>query len=366
MKKTALFLSIATLALTMAACAEDEPLSHDSTIATTTGISFRPAMAGDTRAVETTNANLNDFNVTAIWGDKVYFDQLQFSRGSDNFFTSTPEYAWPGDNSEIDFYAYSPSTDELGADVTISTGGKTMDSFSPAEDIADQVDFITAYAKGNAKENESTGVELDFKHQLSQIEVQAKSNNETYVFKVEGVRIGRPQTTASFDFSTMTWTLDDWHDTGVYTSSCDQVTLSGTPVSVMGKSGNAMLLPQTLTPWSPTDDPDNVAREAYLSVLINITTKDGVQVYPFESETKYTQAASAREYGWVSIPLSGTWEAGKKYVYTLDFSKGGGYIDPDDPNPGTPVLDGPIKFTINVENWIASPDDISMQTYKVK
>lgn len=121
-----------------------------------------------------------------------------------------------------------------------------------------------------------------------------------------------------------------------------------------------MLIPQTLTPWSPTGDPDNVAREAYLSVLIQITTADGAQVYPFPSDTKKDENGQKRQYAWASIPLSGTWEAGKKYVYTLDFSNGAGYVDPDDPIPGKSVLGDPIKFSVNVTDWDNSESDIPM------
>ncbi len=362
MKKTNLIIGMSAMLLAMASCTNDEPISSSRSTDAGSPISFRPAMGSRTRATETTNANLSKFDVTAIWDDEVYFNQIPFAKSSDSFFTSSPVYNWPGDDNEVTFYAFAPSADELGADITIDTTTKEMASFSPATEIADQVDFITAVATGNRKNNEASGVELNFKHQLSQIELRAKSENTTYTFKVIGMRIGRPQYLGSFDFEKEAWTLDDWHDTEVYTSSCDTVTLTSNPVSIMGASGNAMLLPQTLTPWSPTGDPDNVAREAYLGVLLNVTTKDGAQVYPFPSETKTTNKA-LRTYGWAAIPLSGTWEAGKKYIYTLDFTGGAGYIDPDDPNPGDPILGGPIKFTINVEDWVENDIPTSMTTF---
>ncbi len=228
-----------------------------------------------------------------------------------------------------------------------------MTGFVVADSIADQVDFITATATGTKKANETSGVQLNFSHQLSQIELMARTDNTAYKYEVAGVRIGRAQYMGTFDFSTSKWTLDDWHDTAVYTSYCSSTVLGSYAVSIMGKSGNAMLIPQTLTPWSPINDPDNVAREAYLGVYVRITTADGDVVYPFHGDT--------RTYGWVAIPLDGTWEAGKRYVYTLDFTLGAGYTDPDDPNPGTPVLQGDIKFTVNVEDWVNTPIDKSME-----
>lgn len=115
-----------------------------------------------------------------------------------------------------------------------------------------------------------------------------------------------------------------------------------------------MLIPQQLTPWSPAGDPDNVAREAYLSVLVRVTTADGAVVYPSPTEK------TARQYGWVALPIDTKWEAGKKYVYVLDFSHGAGYTDPDDPVPGESVLGEPIKFTVDVTDWTNSSSDIDM------
>lgn len=260
----------------------------------------------------------------------------------------------------MQFYSYAPSQDEIGADIETGSGNITLTNFTVAEDIADQVDFITSNATGNKKDNEESGVELTFNHRLSQIELQAKTDNTDYTFTVTGMRIGRPQTTASFDFEKNEWTLDDWHDTYVYESSCDPVTLGSEPQSIMGASGNAMLLPQTLTPWSPVNDPDNVAREAYLSVLVRITNKaTGSVIYPFSNDTKKDENGNPRQYAWASIPLSGTWEQGKKYIYTLDFTEGAGNVDPDDPTPGEPVL-APIKFKVNVMDWTDAENSIPM------
>lgn len=356
MKKTPLFLA-ALSALALASCSDDEPVSvRESNDA----ISFRSGMAS--RATETTNTNLNSIYVTAFSGTTPYFQDVNYVKGADSYFTSSAKYDWLEDKQTIDFYSYSPSLDDLGADITVADGAAnlTLENFAVADNIADQVDFITANASGNKKDNATSGVELTFDHRLSQIEVRAKSENPTYTFKVTGVRIGRPQYMGSFDFAKKEWTLDDWHDTAVYTSSCDETTLTAEPQSIMGESGNAMLMPQTLVPWDPKGDPDNVAREAYLSVLVQITrTDNGYRMYPFQNDTKKDADGNLRQYGWASIPLSGTWEQGKHYIYTLDFTAGAGNVDPDDPNPGEPIL-GEIKFKVNVNDWVDADNAIPM------
>lgn len=360
MKKTLILMAAAALALT--ACSNEEEGAGSISSRANEAISFRPAMG--TRATETTNANLQDFYATALMSDTTLFSQVDFAKGADNYYVSQHDHYWPGDDTEVDFYAYSPSADALGADVVLTNSQKQLVSYTTPTEIADQVDFITANITGKKSQYEATGVPLTFHHQLAQIELRAKTDNTEYIYTVAGMRIGRAQTTATFDFGTNKWTLDDWHDTAVFESSCTPVKLGSTPVSIMGPSGNAMLIPQTLIPWSPVNDPDNVAREAYLSVLIRIQSVDGAVVYPLPSDTQLDSNGQKRQYAWASIPLSGTWEAGKKYIYTLDFTHGGGNIDPDDPNPGHSVLGDPIKFTVNVVDWEDSNSSIPMTPVK--
>lgn len=364
MKNTILILSIAALSMFgMASCNDEEPFEKAAANNANINeqIAFRPALGAQTRGTETNNSNLGSIYVTSFMGGSKYFNDVEFTKGTDGFYTSQNEYDWPGNDSELTFYSYSPSMDDLGADITISDANVLqLESYVTPEAIADQKDFITAEATGKRSVNEDAGVPLTFSHRLAQIEIRAKSDNQTYVFKVAGARIGRAETTGSFNFTTNEWTLDDWHDTGVYDTSITPVTLGSDAVSLMGDAGNAMLIPQTLVPWSPVNDPDNVAREAYLSVLVNITTKDGVRMYPFPDDNLKDANGNPREYAWASIPLSGTWEQGKKYIYTLDFTVGAGNVDPDDPNPGNPVLGKPLKFTVNVLDWNEDDSSIPM------
>lgn len=144
---------------------------------------------------------------------------------------------------------------------------------------------MTANATGN-KTNESTGVALLFKHQLSQVEIKAKNGNEGYVYKVTGVRIGQPVSKGTFDFGTSGWTLTQ--DKTNYLAEYDQaITLGADAQGLMGDGGNAMLLPQQLVAWTPDTDMPNANKGAYLAVKVNITTKDGARVYPAESVGEY-------------------------------------------------------------------------------
>ncbi len=335
MKHTLIILSAAALAL--ASCTDEDTVE----VSSGRGISFRPALTS--RATETTNANLQDFKASAFIGSDTYFDQVTFSRNG-SFYTSANDYLWPGDDTKINFYAYAPSDLE---GVTITSTEKTVSDFSPAASIADQVDFISAIASGTREANESAGVPLDFGHRLAQIEVRAKTSNEVYTFKVSGVRIGRPVSTGSFNLESEAWALGT--DKADYETTYDApITLGPDPVSLMGTEGNAMVLPQQLIAWQPTTDGANTLEGAFLSIKLQIATADtDTQIYPFPSNDQDQ---------WAAIPISTNWEAGKRYIYTLDLSHGAGYVDPHDPDPGTPVLGGPIKFTVQVEDWVDAPE----------
>lgn len=343
MKKSVLLLGLAALALS--SCSNDETTAINSGNA----IDFRAAMG--TRGTETTNDNLTQFKVTAL--DKTganYFTGAVFTKEG-SFFTSTPAYYWPADNSNLTFYAYAPTT---VSGITINNTTKKLVDFAPAARVTDQIDFVTANATGS-KADESAGVHLEFAHRLSQIEVKAKNTNEGYIYTVTGVRIAQIIPEATFDFADEKWAVptEDVNDKATYdVTYADAVTLGADAVTIMGaENDNAMLIPQQLTPWDSTNDKKNADLGAYLAVRVQINTKDGARVFPTNID-----------YAWVAVPIDTNWEQGNKYIYTLDFSAGAGKLDPTTPDnpedpeypgqdPGDDILGAAIKFTVDVTAW---------------
>ena len=344
---------MAMTAMLIASC------SSDDVVSTNTGraIDFRTSVG--TRGTETTTANIDKFWVTAIDGAGAnYFSKQEYKKEGE-FFTSKPLYYWPV--GTLNFFAYSPSETDLGATVTINKDTKTLADFSPAAKIADQKDFVTATASGTRVDNETKGVKLTFAHQLSQIEIKAKNTNTGYIYKVVGVRIGKPVSKGTFTFSTNTWSLTTTEKANYaveYTTDPRTLT-ADTDTTMMGAANdNAMLLPQQLTAWDFKTDQTNTKNGAYIALKIQITTKDGARVYPAKGD-----------YDWAAVAINTNWEAGKKYVYTLDFSNGAGKVDPEKPTPdptdpfkpGEDILGGPIKFKVTVTDWIpAIQPDIEM------
>lgn len=352
MKKQIMFMAMT--AMLIASC------SSDDVVSTNTGraIDFRTSVG--TRGAETTTDNIKEFYVTAIDANNAnYFTDLKFEKeAKSTFFVSSPLYYWP--IGDLKFDAYSPSATDLGATISISSTAKTMTGFSPATAIKDQKDFVTAYATGNRKNNESSGVKLTFAHQLSQIEIKAKNTNTGYIYKVVGVRIGKPVSKGTFTFSTNTWSLTTTEKANYaveYTT--DPRALTAAAATMMGAANdNAMLLPQQLTAWDFKTDQTNTKNGAYIALKIQITTKDGARVYPAKGD-----------YDWAAVAIDTNWEAGKKYVYTLDFSNGAGKVDPEKPQPvdptdpfkpGEDILGKPIKFTVIVTPWAPADQPVEM------
>lgn len=131
-----------------------------------------------------------------------------------------------------------------------------------------------------------------------------------------------------------------------------------------GVAGGAMLIPQTVTSWAGTtadvaDKFDSFTGKAYISLLINVK-RGKTAIYP----------ASGNGYGWaaVALPKNTKWDAGNKYIYTLDMTNGCGKVDPVKPNPegstevkpgtddsqkGDNIFGKTIKFTVKVvKDWV--------------
>ena len=352
---------MAVAAIAMASCSQDETIGINEG----KGIGFRTSADNLTRGAEITTNNIEEFNVSAFDPTgATYFKEAKFTGKQGEAYISDPLYYWPGDDTQLTFRAYAPTTGISGTmTLALDDNNNTLTSFSPKDNIAEQVDLIYATATGKKSTNEANGVKLDFKHMLSQIEIKAKNDNKGYVYKVKGVKIAyiKKQGNLNFDKAvseTATEKENAWSnlsdDKAIYTVQYDtEITLGEEAVTIMDKenskaNGNAMLIPQQLTAWDGTAG--NTNSGAYLAVLVNVETKDGAQVHPKKDD-------GTEEYAWVAVGIGTKWEMGNKYIYTLDFSEGAGKPEPDPENPEPnepvdPILGGPIKFTVEVAKWI--------------
>lgn len=376
MKKKFLFAAMAVAAL--ASCSNDEVVDVNNG----GGISFRASLdKAVTRANVTNLSNLGAFNVTAIGNGANFFTDLAVSSSDGgNNWTTASTYYWP--NYQLAFFAYAPQVP--AGTVSIDNTAKKITDFSPAQAVTDQKDLVISCNNGDKTTNADSGVAMNFKHALSQIEVKAKCSNDKMKIEVIGVKLVNAGTTADFTFpdtethSGYTLPQDQWNNLRGKNESTkaymikggSPVTLTSNAQSIMFGDNNWMLIPQQLTKWTGSTD----ATGAYLSVLCRISSVDGgntTQLYP-------PLPNGAGKYAFSAVGIATNWEPGKKYTYTLDFCSdggGAGEIDPNptdptdptdpdiDPTPGTggdSILNAPIKFTVTVDNWADQPVNVPM------
>ncbi len=352
MKKKSSFM-VLFASLLMASCSNEEIVEINKGHA----IDFRTFFK--TRAQETTVNNLEKFNVTALKNDKNYFTNATFTKeGVTSIFSSSTPYFWPTDGSNLLFFAYAPTS--LEGNITITNSEQKLNDFEPNKVINDQVDFITAKGTGS-KEQSPEGVNLQFHHRLSQIQITAKNENSNYVYKVRGIRIAKAYKKGSYDLNARKWDIptSESEIQTIYETTYDKaIELNSNFQSLMSQNinevNNAMLIPQKVQKWDQANDKLNTKNGAYISVYVNICTKDGLDVYPVKSGS----------YAWVSVPVSFDWIFGNKYVYQLDFTKGAGFVDPTEPDgkpkPGESVFGEPIKFNVSVEQWNETNQNVNM------
>ncbi len=300
-----------------------------------------------------------------------FTDDFKNNTGGVGEWNSDNKHYWPGDNSELEFFAYAPANIESAAD------GKTIPNYTiTATSAKEQKDLVVGYNKGKKSDNETSGLEMNFRHALSQIVIQATNSNTTNM-KVEviGVKIGFVKSKGTLTMPTEVtakggallpsgnWTgqADELNyiagktDKGTATGS--GIELNGTAQNLQFNEGGFMLLPQKQNKWSSGTNIDG----AYLAVLCRIYQEYGSGnwnlLYP-----KPNAVNSGENYGYSAVPIEANWEPGKKYTYTLDFfgNGGGGQVDPDEPNGGGNIVGGPIKFTVTVDNWTDVDTDIDL------
>ena len=368
-----------------------------------------------------------------------YFSEQRVTQESDGKFRSDL-CRWPGNRDEkeghLKFFAFYPSRSDLRQSVdedetsdrfaltnssTASTYHYHLENFKINKEIDRHVDFVAASAEGTKTDHLYSGVALNFQHQMTRVALRAWGTNTIYNVEIAGVRIGRPVVEGTFNFSAEPdpseegdnsvggWILGEspvrdcveyiFRESGDVVIPIDgrNNNSESTAPYIMGNGGWSMVIPYTHTAWNHHDDATNALQGMYFSVLLRVTEKNNVQLYPypgnsslddsdeqkmkviflavekstgrvmkrlykdgsryftatdFSDASEYDLPATQeiREYGWAALPIATDWKAGYEYTYTLDYSKGVGLHDPDDPDPGAPILNE-VSVTTTVNEW---------------
>lgn len=342
-------------------------------------IRFTAVTNGSTRAADiySPGALPKSFQVSAMSQGKVYISDDKIDRVGEQapykWENSTGTRYWPED--AVDFYAHV----NAGTTFALNNGAPRFNNFTVESAVGSQVDLLYAVKKGETKE--TTPVQLNFRHALSQIVFKARNESENIFVQIKGVKVKNVKNSGTYTFPTTTdhnlptsgtadsenrgsWALANTKADYNVTFSLTDVKGSKTNPAVVNLTDvlgtTLMLMPQTTTAWDPEAAPKPSVgnTNSYLlvdCVIYNVADGsatplpgDNVCLWGKEENGSYTTKELA-------IPVKFAWEEGKKYTYTLVFGNGnGGYNpDPEDPDPEDPdpVL-VPISFEVTVDEFL--------------
>ena len=277
-------------------------------------------------------------------------------------------YFW-GDE-DLHFYAWYPKSEENA--LVVNTDNGYAITYTPAESAAQQKDFSVAYNTGDKEHNGSTGVNMNFRHALAQVEMVVNNGSTAgNTVIVKGIKVGNAIKSGTFSMPVLTteapadednlltsqWSGNVRTDTGdkniktysIIHSSPISIA-SGTQQSVMGAGGNWMMIPQRATEataWNPAAG--GAGDKMYMALLVKLM-QGSTTVFP---RTETPDDDKEGDYAWTAVPIpaDATLEAGKKYTFTLTFiintGNAGNLI-----SNGEEVLSHPIKLVVSVDDWI--------------
>lgn len=394
----------AALAVGLASCSNDDTAVQNAV--ESDQITFAPtADNGNTRAADVyCNTNMpTQFKVYAATDGKIYINGDVIEKSGSTWENTTGKRYWP--DSAVDFYAQANGDDVFKWDDP--TAAPTFANFTVKNTVAQQADLLYAVKTNQTKtsdENQAP-VALNFHHALSQVVFYAKNVNPNIYVEITGVSVGGVKNNGTYTFPTSDTDANVAHGTTTGTSSngAQGTWAYGTTTDVYDVTFPAVQLvgSKTATAQNLTDNTnlnsgdlghagtvDNPGTNSFGNAMLLLPqgaftalpvtadansqldlTKDGVYfkvlctIYNVSdpSAADLTDNVKIWDNKEIYIPVSGTWNEGMKYVYTLVFGEGNGGIDPDGPHP---VL-VPITYNVSVDEFIpVSQTDIEMNYNK--
>lgn len=393
MKKSLLIAALAVF--TMASCSKDQVVETPQN-----EIKYNVLAANKTKASQVYGSGklMGSFQV---WGGYTadgttfapYFSNEAVTAQGDKWVPGSTRY-WPelGSNKELSFYAIAGFTKAnsgseymIYADANSATWAGARQpvvvGFTPNPDVTKQEDFL--YSVYNQKEavTSVTTAKMNFRHALSQIEFQAKNTSDHLYVTISGVAVGQVSASGNFTFpvgstdenwtwndkptsetegsedtdvsdntvNVGTWALNSTKEDYVVNFTAVPVNNDGNVVGLTRSSGyetsgnSLLLLPHTAATdaWTGTATVDGT----YIAVKCKIYNIAG---------DSYAEGDVLLHDGWAVIPVSFTWNPGKRYIYTILFGNGdGGYEggEGDDPEPGKDPVLLPIEYEVSVDDF---------------
>lgn len=338
-------------------CSQDDEPTTGKTATSSNVIGFNGTADNTTgtRALPISSANFADqVKNFKVWGYLTNGGAYYLGRTGDagvlinnmgngqwDYATQTDLVYWP--NDAMNFYAITPSANDNYA----FDGGQL--TYTVPTDNSKQVDLMTAKADNQTKATNKGIVNLKFQHALSQVVFKGMTKSTNLGVEIESITIHNVNSvmTIGLNGAAVAPTAKYAnYGIGMSNTKTVAVTDASKAVNLTAANGAMLLVPQTLTTWTnkTSISEADAANQAYIEISCKITStnSDGVTYL----------VGTATAYDKCYVPLSGTWEAGKRYVYTLQF--GGG----KDENGNDRFA--PITFSVNVSDWSDAASSISM------
>lgn len=369
MKKVIFGTALVSMAL-LSACSSDNELANVETTANnaigfhvvgnqaeTRAMIIKPGNITDTdfRVFAFTRNSEDGSDVNAFMGEKTDDKgqtgvKIDFINKDWNYVNASDLHYWPT-STALNFYAVSPVSvsDDMFANFHWSIGkdSKTI-SYSGIDEYnnsQNEVNYDVMYAvTENQTQSTNNGkVKFEFKHIMSQVVFQAKTQYEDMQVDIKDIKIHNYKFSGIFTFPTNGKDPEQSNWAPQLSNKPEATVGKAQPtISVTSNStttdislGKPMLfIPQNLTAWDTKNSIDQA----------NTDTKSFLEIECSIKQNGEYLHGSATSFAKLYVPFGTSWAPGKRYVYTLIF--GGGY-DKD----GHQILK-PINFEAVTSDWV--------------
>lgn len=341
---------------------------------------------------------------------KAYFLNQTYVKNGNLYTEEGSTRYWPQEDLTLKFYSLSANNlvSKLGSTgVRIYMTEPNCNTKTPyirfekyIKNAAEQEDLLYAYTEAGKPTSASTGTPINFRHAFSMVAFKASNNMGKVQIKIDEIRLGYYATKGTFYFPTKSTsgdasdaeTVGEWGkssyqtpgtspgfgDTDWWTDSYKPEDLIYTklPHTIVlnpGESSNLtytensvpeqnpeygypfILIPYYAPAWYPREGVIpwglNLASGdfgCYLMVKCSIQniSEDADGALPNENDAYVWGNKNSTEF--LLIPWSLDHKAGKKYIYTLNFTGNGN--NAYDPGTITPVA-VPVNFTVTVDDF---------------
>lgn len=368
MKKVIFGTALASMAL-LSACSSDNELANVGTTASN-AIGFHVVgNKAETRAniINTTeDLKKTDFNVFAykynngadgeiFMGNKenddnhLYGVRIKYETETNKWVYNDPNELryWP--TTALNFYAVNPGSTDIFSwnftnekkQITYACSDEYVKNSKGEYYNHKNIDAMYAVTKNQTQTNNDGFVKFNFKHILSQVVFQAKTQYANMEVEIKALSIHNFYWGGTFTIPEGEPSQKDWAPTTIsyqpkgFTAVMDEsIKVAKTDeVTNISTQGPMLFIPQKLTEWDLKGNIDatTTAKQSYLKITCKIKQSGA---YLFGDDTTF---------GELYVPFGADWQPGKRYIYTLIF--GGGYDA-----LGQAILQ-PINFDAEVGEW---------------